>query len=154
MRKYLTLIATLVLGSLALSCGKENTETNEPTVLEMQLVSVSASNARISITYTGSKPHYVRVMKAVNISEIAFIPLDDTVALSAFINTRSILAEVPKEIFVTKLENMSEYISGVVSFNSANEITDVTYLKFTTSTSEDAIGNESGAGSIDIETLN
>ena len=120
MRKYLTLIAALVLGSLALSCGKENTETNEPTVLEMQLVSVSASNARINITYTGSKPHYVRVMKAVNISEIAFIPLDDTDALSAFINTRSILAEVPKEIFVTKLENMSEYISGVVSFNSAN----------------------------------
>lgn len=154
MRKYLTLIVALILGLLVHSCGEKNTETNEPTVLEMELISVSASNARINITYTGSKPHYVRVMKAVSVSEISSIPLDDQDALSAFINTRSILAEAPKEILVTQLESMSEYISGVVSFNSANEITDVTYLKFTTSTSEDAIGDESGAGSIDIETLN
>jgi hypothetical protein len=154
MRKFITLISALVLCSLLISCGKENTESKEPTALEMQLVSVSASNARINITYTGVKPHYVRIMKAVSTLDIVSIPLEDKEALSAFINTRSILAEVPKEIFVTRLESMSEYISGVVSFNSANEITDVTYLKFTTSTSEDAIGDESGAGSIDIETLN
>ena len=154
MRKFITLISALVLCSLLISCGKENTEAKEPTALEMQLVSVSASNARINITYTGVKPHYVRIMKAVSTLDIVSIPLEDKEALSAFINTRSILAEVPKEIFVTRLESMSEYISGVVSFNSANEITDVTYLKFTTSTSEDAIGDESGAGSIDIETLN
>ena len=151
---FITLISALVLCSLLISCGKENTEAKEPTALEMQLVSVSASNARINITYTGVKPHYVRIMKAVSTLDIVSIPLEDKEALSAFINTRSILAEVPKEIFVTRLESMSEYISGVVSFNSANEITDVTYLKFTTSTSEDAIGDESGAGSIDIETLN
>lgn len=154
MRKFITLISALVLCSLLISCGKENTESKEPTALEMQLVSVSASNARINITYTGVKPHYVRIMKAVSTLDIVSIPLEDKEALSAFINTRSILAEVPKEIFVIRLESMSEYISGVVSFNSANEITDVTYLKFTTSTSEDAIGDESGAGSIDIETLN
>ena len=154
MRKFITLISALVLCSLLISCGKENTESKEPTALEMQLVSVSASNARINITYTGVKPHYVRIMKAVSTLDIVSIPLEDKEALSAFINTRSILAEVPKEIFVTRLESMSEYISGGVSFNSANEITDVTYLKFTTSTSEDAIGDESGAGSIDIETLN
>lgn len=154
MRKFITLISALVLCSLLISCGKENTESKEPTALEMQLVSVSASNARINITYTGVKPHYVRIMKAVSTLDIVSIPLEDKEALSAFINTRSILAEVPKEIFITRLESMSEYISGVVSFNSANEITDVTYLKFTTSTSEDAIGDESGAGSIDIETLN
>lgn len=154
MRKYFTLIAALVLCSLVLSCRKENTETNEPTSLEMQLISASASNARISITYTGGKPHYVRIMKAVSITEISSIPLEDNDALAAFINTRSILAELPKEILVTKLESMSEYISGVVSFNSANEITDVTYIKFTTTKSEDAIGDGAGAGSIDIETLN
>ena len=154
MRKVIVIISALILGFLACSCGRENTESNEPTIIEMQLISVSASNARINISYTGAKPHYVRVMKSIGASEVPAIYLEDKEALSAFINTRSILAEVPKEILITKLESMSEYISGVVAFDSKNEIIDVTYIKFTTSTSEDAIGEGSGAGSIDIVTLN
>lgn len=154
MRKILVIVSALFLSFLACSCNRETTESNEPTIIEMELVSVSASNARINITYTGGKPHYIRVMKAVSAGEVPTVYLQDEEALSAFINTRSILSEVPKEILVTKLESMSEYICGAVSFNSKNEITDVTYLKFTTSTSEDAIGSESGAGSVDIEILN
>lgn len=136
----------------AFSCKEPEIPLAKQTDIILNVVSITATSAKIDVTYDGDTPYYIRVMKAEQKNNIS-IDLEDKDALAAYVNTHSTLSTIPTQITAAGLETLIEHICGVVAFNTRNEIIGVSYISFTTQASEDAVGDEGGAGSIEIVTL-
>lgn len=152
--KRILFIITVSLCLLSLSsCKKQTQEVVTSSKLEFEMVAVSATSAKIAISYSEGEPYYIRVMKAEPLSSMSYIDMEDKDELSAFINTHSFLSSVPATVVATGLENLEEYVCGAVAFNIRNEIIGVNYIKFVTAPSEDAIGDDDNAGKVDVVVL-